>query len=78
MNKSQTDFHMKNLKLKTPFGNDTLKKIKRIVKSMKFYLKKFLAYMKTTAIDVIINKYQFKIIIKQSNIGLINIKIDYY
>ena len=82
--KSQNNFYFSNLfkkkfeKLSTPFDTDPLNKIKRILCSSKYNLNKF---FESAAIECgndkfIVNKYQFRNIIKQLNIGLSNLEID--
>ena len=82
--KSQNNFFYSNLfkkkfeKLSNPFDVDPLTKIKRIIGSSKFNLDKF---FETAAIECgnnnfIVNKYQFKNIIKKLNIGLTNLEIE--
>ena len=82
--KSQNNFYYSNLfkkkyeKLSNPFDVDPLTKIKRIIASSRFNLDKF---FETAAIecgnnDFIVNKYQFKNIIKKLNIGLTNLEIE--
>ena len=80
----QNNFYYSNLfkkkyeKLITPFDNDPLNKIKRILCSSKYDLNKF---FETAALfcendNFIVNKYQFRNIIKELNIGLTNLEID--
>ena len=82
--KSQNNFYFSNLfkkkfeKLSTPFDNDPLVKIKRVLCSSKYNLNKF---FESAAIECgndkfIVNKYQFRNIIKQLDIGLTNLEID--
>ena len=82
--KSQNNFYFSNLfkkkyeKLSTPFDIDPLIKIKRILCSSKYNLNKF---FETAALECgndkfIVNKYQFRNIIKQLDIGLTNLEID--
>ena len=82
--KSQNNFYFSNLfkkkfeKLATPFDIDPLHKIKRILCSSKYNLNKF---FETAALECgndkfIVNKYQFRNIIKQLDIGLSNLEID--
>ena len=80
----QNNFYYSNLfkkkyeKLITPFDNDPLNKIKRILCSSKYDLNKF---FETAALfcgndNFIVNKYQFRNIIKELDIGLTNLEID--
>ena len=82
--KSQNNFYFSNLfkkkydELSTPFDADPLVKIKRILCSSKYNLNKF---FETAALECgndtfIVNKYQFRNIIKQLDIGLTNLEID--
>ena len=84
VNSPQNNFYYSNLfkkkyeKLITPFDNDPLNKIKRILCSSKYDLNKF---FETAALfcgndNFIVNKYQFRNIIKELNIGLTNLEID--
>ena len=84
INSPQSNFYYSNLfkkkyeKLITPFDNDPLNKIKRILCSSKYDLNKF---FETAALfcgndQFIVNKYQFRNIIKELNIGLTNLEID--
>ena len=71
-------FRKKNEKLLTPFDKDPLDKIKRILCSSKYDLNKF---FETAARlcgndNFIVNKYQFRNIIKELDIGLTNLEID--
>ena len=82
--KSQNNFYFSNLfkkkfeKLSTPFDNDPLNKIKRILCSSKYNLNKFFesAAVECGSDKFIVNKYQFRNIIKQLDIGLTNLEID--
>ena len=84
INSPQNNFYYSNLfkkkfsKLLTPFDNDPLNKIKRIICSSKYDLKKFFdtAELLCGKGNYIINKYQFRNIIKELNIGLTNLEID--
>ena len=84
INSPQNNFYYSNLfkkkfsKLVTPFDNDPLNKIKRILCSSKYDLKKFFdtAELLCGKGNYIINKYQFRNIIKELNIGLTNLEID--
>ena len=84
INSPQNNFYYSNLfkkkyeKLITPFDNDPLNKIKRILCSSKYDLNKF---FETAALfcdndNYIVNKYQFRNIIKELDIGLTNLEID--
>ena len=84
VNSPQNNFYYSNLfkkkyeKLITPFDNDPLNKIKRILCSTKYDLNKF---FETAALfcgndNYIVNKYQFRNIIKELDIGLTNLEID--
>ena len=82
--KSQNNFYYSNLfkkkfdGLSTPFDNDPLNKIKRVVCSSKFNLNKFFesAALHCDNKDFIVNKFQFRNIIKDLSIGLTNLEID--
>ena len=82
--KSQNNFYYSNLfkkkfdNLSTPFDNDPLNKIKRVVCSSKFNLNKFFenAALYCDNKDFIVNKFQFRNIIKDLSIGLTNLEID--
>ena len=84
INSPQNNFYYSNLfkkkdaKLITPFDNDPLNKIKRILCSSKYDLKKFFetAELLCGKGNYIVNKYQFRNIIKELNIGLTNLEID--
>ena len=84
INSPQNNFYYSNLfkkkfsKLITPFDNDPLNKIKRIICSSKYDLKKFFdtAELLCGKGNYIVNKYQFRNIIKELNIGLTNLEID--
>ena len=84
INSPQNNFYYSNLfrtkysKLMTPFDNDPLNKIKRILCSSKYDLKKFFDTVEKLCGkgNYIINKYQFRNIIKELNIGLTNVEID--
>ena len=81
---SQDNFYYSNLfkkrfeTLETPFDNDALLKLKRILCSSKYDLNSFFETisLKCPNDNFIINKYQFKHIIKELNLGLTNIEID--
>ena len=84
INSPQNNFYYSNLfkkkyeKLATPFDGDPLNKIKRILCSSKYDLNKF---FETAALfcgndKFIVNKYQFRNIIKELDIGLTNLEID--
>ena len=64
--------------LSTPFDNDPLLKLKRILSSSKYDLNSFFETisLKCPNDNFIINKYQFKHILKELNLGLTNIEID--
>ena len=64
--------------LSTPFDNDPLLKLKRILASSKYDLNSFFETisLKCPNNNFIINKYQFKHIIKELNLGLTIIEID--
>ena len=82
--KSQNNFYFSNLfkkkyeKLSNPFDQDPLNKLKRIVCSSKYNLDKFFeaVAMECKNNDFIVNKYQFKNIIKKLKIGLTNLEIE--
>ncbi len=82
--KSQNNFYFSNLfkkkfdSLSTPFDNDPLNKIKRVVSSSRFNLNKFFenAALHCDNKDFIVNKFQFRNIMKQLDIGLTNLEID--
>ena len=74
------NFHTcRNSLTKTPFDVDPLNKLKRIINSSKHDLEKVFANAKelSHSNNGIINKYQFRNILKQLNIGLTSIEIDY-
>ena len=82
--KSDNNFYYSNLfkkkfeKLSNPFDPDPLTKIKRIVCSSKFNLDRFFetAALECRNNDFIVNKFQFKNIIKKLKIGITNLEID--
>jgi Ca2+-binding EF-hand superfamily protein len=82
--KSENNFYYSNLfkkkyeKLSNPLDSDPLTKIKRIVCSSKYNLDKFfeIAALECRNNDFIVNKFQFKNIIKKLNIGITNLEID--
>ena len=82
--KSQNNFYYSNLfkkkyeKLSNPFDIDPLNKIKRIISSSRFNLDRFfeVAAIECGNNDYIVNKYQFKNIIKKLNIGLTTLEIE--
>ena len=84
LQKSQNNFYYSNLfkkkfeKLSTPFDKDPLLKIKRILCSSKYNLNKFFeaAALECGNDKFIVNKYQFRNIIKNLDIGLTNLEID--
>ena len=70
----------KNIKnLSTPFDEDPLNKIKRIIFSSKYNLNKFFetATLECDNNNLLVNRHQFKNIIRALNIGLTNLEIDY-
>ena len=71
-------FKKKFENLTTPFDDDPLNKIKRIIFSSKYNLNKFFekATLECDNNNLIVNKYQFRNIIKSLNLGLTNIEID--
>ena len=84
INNPQNNFYYSNLfkkkfqELSTPFDNDPLTKIKRIVCSSKYNLNNFFEKVKAECgnENYIVNKYQFRNIIKSLDIGLTNLEID--
>ena len=80
----QNNFYYSNLfkkkypELMTPFDNDPLSKIKRIICSSKYNLNKFFENVAKECGEgnYIVNKYQFRNIIKTLDIGLSNLEID--
>ena len=84
LRRSSSSFYYSNLfkkkyeNLTTPFDNDPLNKIKRIIFSSKHNLNKFFerATLECDNNNLLVNKYQFRNIIKSLNIGLTNIEID--
>ena len=76
LSKSQCNFYPKNKTIRTPFDIDPLNKIKRIVQSSKFDLNKFFMIAKAQSLDGIVNKFQFRNMIKHLDIGLTNLEID--
>ena len=80
----QNNFYYSNLfkknykKLMTHFDNDPLSKIKRILCSSKYNLNHFFAQLEKECgpSNYVVNKYQFRNIIKTLNIGLTNLEID--
>jgi len=64
--------------LSNPFDIDPLNKIKRIISSSRFNLDRFfeVAAIECGNNDYIVNKYQFKNIIKKLNIGLTTLEIE--
>ena len=81
---SEDNFYYSNLfkkkfeALSTPFDNEPLLKLKRILSSSKYDLNSFFETisLKCPNDNFIINKYQFKHILKELNLGLTNIEID--
>lgn len=76
LSKSQGNFYPKDKFIKTPFDQDPLNKIKRIVHSTKFDLNKYFTYARAQSLNGIVNKFQFRNIIKHLDIGLTNLEID--
>ena len=82
--KSEDNFYYSHLfkknfeALSTPFDNDALLKLKRILASSKYDLNSFFetVSLKCPNDNFIINKYQFKHIIKELNLGLTNLEIE--
>ena len=80
----QNNFYYSNLfrkdykELITPFDKDPLNKIKRILCSSKYNLNKFFEQLEKECgpNNYVVNKYQFRNIIKTLNIGLSNLEID--
>ena len=64
--------------LSTPFDNDPLLKLKRILCSTKYDLNSFFETisMKCPNDNFIVNKYQFKHIIKELDLGLTNLELE--
>ena len=62
----------------TPFDKDPLNKIKRILCSSKYNLNKFFERLEQECgpNNYVVNKYQFRNIIKTLDIGLTNLEID--
>ena len=83
LQRSSSSFYYSNLfkkkfeKLTTPFDDDPLNKIKRIIFSSQYNLNKFFekASLESDNNNLLVNKYQFRNIIKSLNIGLTNIEI---
>ena len=83
--RSSSTFYYSNLfkkkfkNLTTPFDEDPLNKIKRIIFSSKYNLNKFFetATLECDNNNLLVNKHQFKNIIRALNIGLTNLEIDY-
>ena len=84
LQRSSSSFYYSNLfkkkfdTLNTPFDNEPLNKIKRIIFSSKYNLYNFFekATLECDNNNLLVNKYQFRNIIKSLNIGLTNIEID--
>ena len=84
LQRSSSSFYYSNLfkkkfeKLTTPFDDDPLNKIKRIIFSSQYNLNKFfeMASLECDNNNLLVNKYQFRNILKSLNIGLTNIEID--
>ena len=82
--KSEDNFYYSHLfrkkfeALSTPFDNDALLKLKRILASSKYDLNSFFETisLKCPNNNFIVNKYQFKHIIKELNLGLTNLEIE--
>ena len=80
----QNNFYYSNLfkknykELITPFDKDPLNKIKRILASSKYNLNKFFAQLEKECgpNNYVVNKYQFRNIIKTLDVGLTNLEID--
>ena len=80
----QNNFYYANLfkknykELLTPFDKDPLNKIKRILCSSKYNLNKFFSQLEKECgpNNYVVNKYQFRNIIKTLDIGLTNVEID--
>ena len=80
----QNNFYYSNLFKKnykdliTPFDKDPLNKIKRILCSSKYNLNKFFEQFEKECgpNNYVVNKYQFRNIIKTLDIGLTNLEID--
>ena len=80
----QNNFYYSNLfkkkykELITPFDNDPLSKIKRIICSSKYNLNKFFETVANECgrDNYVVNKYQFRNIIKTLDLGLSNLEID--
>ena len=80
----QNNFYYANLfkknykELLTPFDKDPLNKIKRILSSSKYNLNKFFAQLEKECgpNNYVVNKYQFRNIIKTLDLGLSNLEID--
>ncbi len=81
---SEDNFYYSNLfkkkfeTLSTPFDNDPLLKLKRILSSSKYDLNSFFETisLKCPNNNFIVNKYQFKHIIKELNLGLTILEIE--
>ena len=84
LQRSLSSFYYSNLfkkkfdNLSTPFDDDPLNKIKRIIFSSKYNLNKFfeIATLECDNKNLLVNKYQFRNIIKSLGIGLTNLEID--
>ena len=80
----QNNFYYANLfkknykELLTPFDKDPLNKIKRILSSSKYNLNKFFGQLEKECgpNNYVVNKYQFRNIIKTLDIGLSNLEIE--
>ena len=83
-NRTGDNFYYSNLfkkkfeKLTTPFDNNPLLKLKRILASTKYDLNQFfeVAALECQSDNFIVNKHKFKNIIRKLNLGLTNIEID--
>jgi Ca2+-binding EF-hand superfamily protein len=71
-------FQQKSISLSTPFDDDPLNKIKRIIFSSKHNLNKLFeaAALECDNNNLLVNKNQFKNIIRSLNIGITNLEID--
>ena len=84
LRRSSSSFYYSNLfkkkfeNLSTPFDDDPLNKIKRIIFSSKYNLNKFFekAALECNNNKLLVNKYQFRNIIKSLGLGITNIELD--
>ena len=84
IHKPQNNFYYSNLfkknykELITPFDKDPLNKIKRILCSSKYNLNRFFEQLEKECgpNNYVVNKYQFRNIIKTLDLGLSNLEID--